>query len=53
MKFTFHLLHRATLRQWRQKMALYNLTGRRRRPNIDAVPQLAEKLCVNVLLLQF
>ena len=35
-------------------MALYNLIGRRRRHDIiDAVPLLAEKLCVNVFLLQF
>ena len=35
-------------------MALYNLIGRRLRHDvIDAVPQLAEKLCVNFFLLQF
>ena len=35
-------------------MAFYNLIGRRRRHDvIDAVPLLAEKLHVNVLLLQF
>ena len=35
-------------------MAVYNLIGRRRRHDvIDAVPLLAEKLCVNVFLFQF
>ena len=35
-------------------MALYNLIGRRRRHDaIDAVPLLAEKLRVNVFLIQF
>ena len=34
-------------------MALYNLIGRRRRQDvIDAVPLLAEKLRINVFLLQ-